>query len=54
MPPSPLRIAIIGWGMAGPALSLALARRGQRVTAFERVEASQPVGAGILIQPTGM
>ncbi len=50
----PLRIAIIGWGMAGPALALALARRGQRVTAFERVEASQPVGAGILIQPTGM
>lgn len=54
MPSSPLRIAIIGWGMAGPALALALARRGQRVTAFERVEDSRPVGAGILIQPTGM
>lgn len=53
-PPPTLSVAVVGWGMAGPAVALALARQGHRVTAFERVPDPQPVGAGILLQPTGM
>lgn len=51
---APIRVAVVGWGMAGPAVALALARQGHRVVAFERVPEPGPVGAGILLQPTGM
>ena len=40
--------------MAGPALALLLARQGRRVVVFERAPQLGPVGAGILLQPTGM
>lgn len=44
----------MGCGTAGPAAALLLARQGHRVTIFERVHEPGPVGAGILLQPTGM
>lgn len=51
MPPQ--RIAIAGFGIAGGALAVLLARRGHRVTLFERAPAVGPVGAGFLLQPSG-
>ncbi|MCG6118211.1 MAG: FAD-dependent monooxygenase [Aquimonas sp.] len=50
----PLHIAIAGYGTAGQAASLLLARDGHRVEVFERVATPGPVGAGFLLQPTGM
>lgn len=49
-----MKIAIVGCGTAGPAAGLFLSRRGHDVTVFERVEDPGPVGAGIMLQPTGM
>jgi 2-polyprenyl-6-methoxyphenol hydroxylase-like FAD-dependent oxidoreductase len=48
-----LDVAIVGCGTAGPATSLFLARDGHRVTLFERVPDPGPVGAGVVLQPTG-
>lgn len=45
---------MIGCGTAGAASALFLARAGHRVTVFEAVDDPGPVGAGIMIQPTGM
>ncbi len=47
-------IAVIGAGTAGAASALFLARAGHRVALFERVAEPGAVGAGILLQPTGM
>jgi 2-polyprenyl-6-methoxyphenol hydroxylase-like FAD-dependent oxidoreductase len=49
----PLRIGVVGCGTAGAAAALLFARDGHDVTVFERVADPGPVGAGILIQPTG-
>ncbi len=49
-----LDIAVVGTGTAGSASALFLARAGHRVTVYERVLDPQPVGAGIMLQPTGM
>ena len=51
---SRLHIAIIGYGSGGQAAALALARDGHHVEIFERVAAPGPVGAGFLLQPTGL
>ncbi len=48
-----LDVGVIGCGTAGPAAALLLARAGHRVTVYERVPQPGPVGAGILLQPTG-
>lgn len=48
-----MRVAVVGAGTAGPAAALFLARSGHHVDIFERVADPQPVGAGILLQPTG-
>lgn len=48
-----MRVAVIGAGTAGPAAALLLARAGAEVTLFEAVPEPGPVGAGLLIQPTG-
>lgn len=48
-----LDIAVVGAGTAGTAVGLLLARDGHRVTLYERVDDPQPVGAGIVLQPTG-
>jgi 2-polyprenyl-6-methoxyphenol hydroxylase-like FAD-dependent oxidoreductase len=47
-------IAIVGGGTAGAASAIFLSRAGHRVTLFERVPQPGAVGAGILLQPTGM
>lgn len=50
----PLDVAIAGAGFAGLACACLLARDGHRVTVFEKFERPQAVGAGILIQPSGL
>jgi salicylate hydroxylase len=49
-----LDIAICGCGPAGLAAALLLTRSGHRVHLFERFEAPQPVGSGLILQPTGL
>lgn len=46
-------IGVIGCGTAGAAVAILLARAGHDVTVLERVPRPGPVGAGIMIQPTG-
>lgn len=48
-----VKIAVIGCGTAGAASALFLSRAGHAVTVFERVPEPKPVGAGIVLQPTG-
>jgi 2-polyprenyl-6-methoxyphenol hydroxylase-like FAD-dependent oxidoreductase len=47
------RIAVVGFGVAGGTASAILARAGQRVELFERAPKVGPVGAGILLMPSG-
>ncbi len=49
-----LDVGIVGGGYAGSAAALYLHRAGHRVTVYEGVERPGPVGAGILLQPTGI
>lgn len=49
----PLRIGICGFGVAGGALAILLARAGHCVTLLERAPKVGPVGAGFLLQPAG-
>lgn len=49
-----LDVGIVGAGFAGAAAALFLAERGHRVTLYEEAERPRPVGAGILMQPTGL
>lgn len=49
-----LDIAIAGAGPAGLAAALYLTRAGHRVTIFERFDQPQPVGSGLILQPTGL
>jgi len=48
-----LRIGIIGCGVAGQAAAIALTRDGHDVTVFERFASARPIGAGLLLQPSG-
>ena len=50
----PRDIAVAGAGPTGLAVALMLARQGRRVVVFERFDAAQPVGAGFMLQPTGL
>ncbi len=50
----PLDIAIVGYGTAGQSLAVLLSRDGHRVQVFEQVPKPGPVGAGFLLQPTGL
>lgn len=50
----PLSIGIAGAGTAGLAAATHLARAGHRVHVLERFAAPQPVGAGLMLQPTGL
>lgn len=47
-------MGIVGCGTAGPAAAILLARHGHRVTIVERAPELHPIGAGLLLQPTGM
>ena len=49
-----LRIAVVGCGTAGPAAATLLARQGHEVTLFERAPECRAVGAGFLLQPSGL
>ena len=49
-----LHIAIIGCGVAGQAAALFLARAGHKVTILERFLQPAPIGAGLLLQPSGL
>jgi len=47
-------IGIVGAGFAGMSAALFLARDGHRVTLYERAEKPGPVGAAIVLQPSGL
>lgn len=49
----PLRIAIAGAGIAGLAAAILLRRTGHEVTVLERFEKPEPIGSGLIVQPTG-
>ncbi|MFU8927669.1 FAD-dependent oxidoreductase [Acinetobacter puyangensis] len=49
-----LRFAIIGAGTAGLALARMLAQQDIAVTIFEKAKTLDPVGAGLLLQPSGL
>src|ERR1700754_5037026 len=48
------RIGIIGSGIAGMASAVAPARDGHDVTVVERFAAARPLGAGLILQPSGL
>ncbi len=50
----PLRIAVAGAGTAGLAAAAFLARDGHNVRLFERFAEPRPIGAGLMLQPTGL
>ena len=50
----PLRIAIAGAGTAGLAAAAFLTRDGHDVHLFERFDEPRPLGAGLMLQPTGL
>ena len=52
--PQRIAIAIVGAGFAGLACATLLARTGHQVTVYEKFATPQAVGAGILVQPTGL
>ena len=49
-----MKTGIVGYGSAGQAAALFLARGGHAIEIFERSAELRPVGAGFLLQPTGL
>lgn len=47
-------IAVVGCGPAGLSAAIALHDAGHEVALFERFEELQPVGSGLMLQPTGL
>ena len=48
-----MSVAIVGAGVAGAAAAIRLAERGIDVDLYEAVPEPRPIGAGLLLQPTG-
>lgn len=48
-----MRIAIAGCGISGTAIGHLLAEQGHEVTIFEQAPECHPIGAGIMLQPSG-
>lgn len=49
-----MRIGIIGCGVSGQAAAIAFSRDGHDVTVVERFAQARPLGAGLLLQPSGL
>ena len=49
----PLRVAVVGGGIGGLAVAVALHRRDVDVTVFEQAPVLGEVGAGVMVQPNG-
>lgn len=49
-----LSIGIGGCGVAGLAFAALMARAGAQVTLFDKLDAPQPLGSGLIVQPVGM
>ena len=49
-----MHIAVAGCGIAGLACAILLARAGRKVVVFDRFDAPQPVGSGLILQPPGL
>ncbi len=49
-----MKIGIVGCGIGGMASAILLAARGHQVTVLERFARPRPLGAGLLLQPTGL
>lgn len=49
-----MRVGVIGCGVAGQATAIFLSETGHDVTVFERFAEPRPIGAGLLLQPTGL
>ncbi|MCR6662431.1 MAG: FAD-dependent monooxygenase [Luteimonas sp.] len=49
-----LHVAVVGYGTAGQCVATLLSRDGHAVEVFERVPVPGPVGAGFLLQPSGL
>ena len=49
-----LNIAVVGSGPCGSGAALFLNQRGHKVTVFEKQADPKPIGAGFMLQPTGM
>ncbi|WP_292100087.1 NAD(P)/FAD-dependent oxidoreductase [Brevundimonas sp.] len=47
-------ISVVGAGPSGLAVALMLARQGRDIVVFERFDQAGPVGAGFMLQPTGL
>lgn len=50
----PLSIAIAGCGIAGLAAAALLCKQGARVVLYDKLDAPQPLGSGLILQPVGM
>jgi salicylate hydroxylase len=49
-----LDIAVSGAGPAGLAAALALSRAGHSISIFDQFDEPQPIGSGLILQPTGL
>jgi len=49
-----VQVGVVGCGVAGQAAATFLAEAGHDVTVFERFAEPRPLGAGLLLQPTGL
>lgn len=47
-------VAVVGAGPTGLALALMLKRQGRQVVVHERFDQPRPIGAGFMLQPTGL